>query len=91
MKKKSAKEGTLEGMPYTPLLIFDWLDAQISSYCNACGIVFTNSESYLVDCINYIRNLGSVKGVPVEGQTETLVEVHQEGTSSEAASANSFL
>lgn len=57
VKKKSAREGTLEGMPSTLLLIFDWLDAQISSYCNACGIVFTDSESHLVDCINYIRNL----------------------------------
>lgn len=71
-------------MPSTPLLIFDWSDAQISNYCNACGIVFPDSDSHQIDCINYIRNLEMMKGSPVVGQTETPVEVHQTGASSEA-------
>lgn len=84
VKKISVREGTSEGMPSTPLLISDWSDAQISNYCNACGIFFSDSDSHQIDCINYIRNLEMMKGSPVVGQTETPVEVRQAGASSEA-------
>lgn len=51
-KKKGAGAEGVRGTSSKPLLISDWTTKQIASYCDACGISFTNS---MHDCINHIR------------------------------------
>lgn len=56
-KKKALREESAEGTPFRPLLISDWSNAQITSYCNACGISFDGSASHLDECIDFIRKV----------------------------------
>lgn len=75
IKKKvsSRGRGIAEGTS-KPLLLSDWSNAQISNYCDACGIVFANS---VLDCINHIRMLEQLRSAFVVRPAETSVEGHE--------------
>lgn len=62
----------MEGATSKPLRISDWSNSQLNSYCNACGIVFAESQN---GCLNDIRSLELSRATPVLGQVETSDEV----------------
>lgn len=71
-KKNVVRGGNGEGTSSKPLLISDWSNAQILINCNAYGITFTESDSYLNDCITYIHMLETSKSVPSRGRQDPL-------------------
>lgn len=50
-KKKIPQGESSEGTTSKLLLISDWTNAQLASYCDACGISFTDASN---DCFNHI-------------------------------------
>lgn len=66
-KKKVSKEEHLEGTSSKPLLISDWTDVQIASYCDLCGITFID---YVNEYINHIRMVEQSLAIFVEGHAK---------------------
>lgn len=60
-KKKVVWGDMLEGTSSKPLLISNWSNVQILSYCNACCITFVNSNSHVNDCVMHILLLDKLK------------------------------
>lgn len=54
IKKKASRGDNLEDTSTKSLLISNWSDLQISSYCDVCGIAFTDAAD---DCIHHIHLL----------------------------------
>lgn len=50
------------------LLISDWTNAQIVSYCDVCGIAFSE---FVNDCISHIRMLERTRSASSKGPAET--------------------
>lgn len=62
----------MEGTSSKQLLIGDWSNVQIASYCDACSIHFVDSAT---DCINHIRMLEQSRFSYAKGVAETSSEV----------------
>lgn len=71
-KKKLTQDGNVEGVTSKPLLFSYWTNAQLSSYCNVCGIVFSESQN---ECLHDIYLIKLSWATPVLGQAETSDEV----------------
>lgn len=71
IKKKCTHDELREGISSNPLLLNDWTDAQLLSYCSACGIEFSESSSHKTDCLNHIRLSEKIKSAPSRGVAET--------------------
>lgn len=72
-KKRATSGPTSEGTP-NPLFISSWSDAQLESYCLACGIVFDSNLNLKVDCLNKIRNLELERSsLTADGSKDTTV------------------
>lgn len=62
-KKKFMRDESAEGTPSMPLLISDWSNAQIASYCYVCGISFDGSALHLDECIDFIRKVEKTRSL----------------------------
>lgn len=60
-KKKVPQGDSAKVATSKPILIFDWTNTQLASYCDACGISFTDSMN---ECFNHIRLLEQSHVVP---------------------------
>lgn len=60
-KKRVSRDDSSEGMPPKPLLISDWSNSQIVSYCSACGILFDDSSLHKDACLDYIRQVEKIR------------------------------
>lgn len=69
-KKMTPRGDTVEGTS-NPLLLSDWSNAQIAKYCDACGIVFTDSVS---DSIAHIRMLEQLRSASVQRPVASSLE-----------------
>lgn len=71
LPKSTKKEGAMaegsKGTSFKPLLITDWSNLQIASYCDTCGISFTDPVD---DCVNYIRSLELSRTLTNKGLAE---------------------
>lgn len=67
-KKKGTVTEEVQGTSSKPLLISDWSNVQIASYCNACGISFTESVDA---CVNHIRSLELSRSMISKGLVAT--------------------
>lgn len=72
-KKKMVQEEATKGTFSKPLFFSDWTNAQLVSYCNACGVDFTDSASVF---FNSLCLLELARSSNVSGQAETSTEVH---------------
>lgn len=70
-KKKGTGGDCTKGASSKPLLISDWTNIQIASYCSACDISFSKSVN---KCINHICML-ETRSTSSKGMTETSSEV----------------
>lgn len=73
-KKNVLKGDILEDTATKPLLISNWSDVKISSYCNACGINFAES-TYVF--ITHIRILEKTHITPSRSLAATFSEVRE--------------
>lgn len=71
-KKKVLHDEPTEGTSNKPFLLSNWSNIQLASYCNACAIVFTDSQ---IHCLNNLRLLESKRATPMLRQAETSDEV----------------
>lgn len=68
-KKKALRWDAEEGTTSKPLLISDWTNTQLSSYCDACSISFTDFAN---ECFNHIRKLEKSLSAPLQEQASSL-------------------
>lgn len=61
-----------EGISSKPLLISNWLNAQLVNYCNACGVDFAESAN---ECVNGLRSLEIAQSSNESGMVETSEKV----------------
>lgn len=66
-----------ESTPSKPLLISDFSNVQIASYCNACGIAFVDSAKHVDDYIAHIHMLEKFWVAYSKGQVESPREVRE--------------
>lgn len=78
-KKKVLHGEPLKGMSSKPLFISNWSNAQIASYCYACGILFDDYALHMDAFIDYIRKVEKTRSLSCVGshveQAETSPEV----------------